>query len=592
MLVRGYSRDEGSSNGSGKSSLARRAIIWAMFGVTPEGIKADGVINRHSKGPSGATLVFEGIDGKKYTIHRARKPKPSLRFLQGGNELTLRNEKETQKLINQALGRDATGFLQTNFFGQGADKLYLDMTPKYQKEVIESILPIGYLDDMIELAKTEKVLVSQAASSLTEVTNRLNGQVTQATSNVDTLSQNSRAWSAEHRARLTEARKKVDEAKAKGDTARVEEIKAELEKMPEIAHKIDYLTQRMGSLTVEVTELGNLLSRNRDRKSQWVGHKQHLEGQRVDLKPGVCPTCSQTIDDETHAGLKAKQAELIEQVAKADEMISQCTANINLHNTAFHNKQADLYHVTDEKAKMEGMERTRRKLQDTLVTLESNEDYTKAVSELNMVRGEENPFDKMIPQQEQVLRDLNSKRDEKVEALSRLVAEKHVLDYWVTAFSKDMRNYLFAKACPFLESRTNFHLQGLGNPQIKVKFSTSKTLKSKEEREDFNIQVWSETGGGDFSSLSGGEQQITSFAVGLALADLAETQVEGKSHFLILDEPFIALDSRNYENIVQYLSELRKHKETILLISNDDSLISLIPDQINVIKSNGVSTIE
>ena len=83
---------------------------------------------------------------------------------------------------------------------------------------------------------------------------------------------------------------------------------------------------------------------------------------------------------------------------------------------------------------------------------------------------------------------------------------------------------------------------------------------------------------------------MTSFAIGLALADLAETQVEGSSHFLILDEPFMALDGRNCENIVNYLSgELAQKRETILLISNEDSLQSLISNRIHIVKSGGVS---
>ncbi len=592
MLVRGYSEDEGSSNGSGKSSLARRSIIWVLFGVTPEGIRADDVVNRHTKGKSGAVLIFEGIDGEQYSIHRFRKPKVSLRFFQGENELTLRNEKETQKLIDQAIGRDATSFLQTNFFGQGMDKVYLDMTPKYQKEVIESILPIGYLDDWVALAKTEKAKLAKSSAATEGEVRTVDGKLTQAGHNLTELVHSSNTWNVTQQAKIVEADRRVKETKAEGETAKVEEIKNELEKLPIITHKIDHTVQQITNTTLQMTEIGGLLSRNRDKRSQWTAHKRHLEGQRVDLRPGVCPTCKQSIDDETHAALKEKQKEIVDQITHADTMISACTQNINIHDKAFKDQEAVISGLSLEKARLEAMEKTRSKLKDKLATMESNENYTRAVSELNLILGEENPYEELVVLRQQAVTLQTEAKNIYVDLLQSLTKEEETLSYWVEMFSKDMRNYLFAKACPFLESRTNFHLQGLGNPQINVKFSTSKTLKSKEEREDFNIKVWSETGGGDFSSLSGGEQQIVSFAVGLALADLAETQVEGKSHFLILDEPFIALDSRNYENIVQYLTELGKQRETILLISNDDSLISLIPTQVSVTKSNGVSRID
>lgn len=85
---------------------------------------------------------------------------------------------------------------------------------------------------------------------------------------------------------------------------------------------------------------------------------------------------------------------------------------------------------------------------------------------------------------------------------------------------------------------------------------------------------------------------MVSFAVGLALSDLASAQAGGPSHFMILDEPFVSLSERNCENIVRYLQEsLSKVKSTILLISNEPHLKMLIPEQIMVIKENGVTSI-
>ena len=81
--------------------------------------------------------------------------------------------------------------------------------------------------------------------------------------------------------------------------------------------------------------------------------------------------------------------------------------------------------------------------------------------------------------------------------------------------------------------------------------------------------------------------------MGLALSDLAETQAEGSSELLILDEPFMALDPRNCENVVRFLTEnLAKRKSTILLISNESELQELIPNTIKIIKRNGISVLE
>ena len=46
VLVTGESED-GGSNGSGKSSLCTKALIWGLFGRTPNGEKGD-VVNKNS----------------------------------------------------------------------------------------------------------------------------------------------------------------------------------------------------------------------------------------------------------------------------------------------------------------------------------------------------------------------------------------------------------------------------------------------------------------------------------------------------------------------------------------------------------------
>ena len=150
---------------------------------------------------------------------------------------------------------------------------------------------------------------------------------------------------------------------------------------------------------------------------------------------------------------------------------------------------------------------------------------------------------------------------------------------------------MLSAICPILEAKTSWHLKKLNNPQIKAEFSTVKYLSTGEIKEDFSVRVSSETGGGTYGLLSGGEKQIVNFAVGLALADIAELSSSSRNSLLILDEPFVQLGPKNCQSIVDYLNELTNTKETILLISNEATLQSLIPNQIRVEKSGGISRI-
>jgi DNA repair exonuclease SbcCD ATPase subunit len=86
---------------------------------------------------------------------------------------------------------------------------------------------------------------------------------------------------------------------------------------------------------------------------------------------------------------------------------------------------------------------------------------------------------------------------------------------------------------------------------------------------------------------------MVSFAIGLSLADLSSRTAMAQASFLILDEPFSELDARNSEAIVEYLTgEMGKDKDTIFLISNEESLKGLVPNNVHVIKEKGVTNVE
>jgi len=149
---------------------------------------------------------------------------------------------------------------------------------------------------------------------------------------------------------------------------------------------------------------------------------------------------------------------------------------------------------------------------------------------------------------------------------------------------------MIEEICPFLEGRINDYLIKLRNPQFKVVVSTVKSLKSGDIREKFNLQVRSNHGADSFELLSVGEKQLVSFAASLAVADLAATQTRGKSHILILDEPFMGLHKNNCANIIEFLNSY--DRSTILLISNEDELKSLVSNRIRVVKTRGVTWLE
>ncbi|MCI0563387.1 MAG: hypothetical protein MN733_33345, partial [Nitrososphaera sp.] len=290
-------------------------------------------------------------------------------------------------------------------------------------------------------------------------------------------------------------------------------------------------------------------------------------------KSKSCPTCLRAYDGTTVEAIEKR-------IVQTQALITEAEANQTSANQAAEYWDKAVQSVAEG---LEAIERThvlltedlnrKKKIESMEASLDQRQASAKAMieGEFTQVQRAENPIYKQMEDADQRLDLLKARVESSRKWYESLQGEAGHLDYWRNVYAKEMKLKLFEEACPFLDSRVAHHLKKLGNGQIHVEFSTIKRLASGAAKEEFNVNVWSETGGYGFDSLSGGEQQMVSFAIGLGLADLAGRAASGRSSFLILDEPFAELDARNSESIVSYLGdEVRNGKDTIFLISNDE----------------------
>jgi len=598
-LTTGYSQDEGSANGSGKSTVANKAILWTLFGRTAGGTKGDDVINRHVEEPfCWGEVKFQGVDGHMYEVTRMRPSALRLRrYIDDSGEwegLTKRNQNDTQEHINEALGRDFVTFLQTDFFGQGRDKSFLSLTPAQQVEILEQILPIAELTNWSKYAKESQKELRNNLTKLSEEQAYHNGGLTEVHRTIDGLSSQSKNFDTQKLQKVADIKRKLNEYKeaTSEKNQRLEELKLKLQEFKEIdlaAYKEDY-EGRLEDFNSAKTKVSECETAERQLKTE----KEIKKAKLVDINEN-CPTCKQPLPEQTIRDLLLKQHEIRGELSNLDKYID--SAKQSLEGWRVHAEACELNYKESKKLYDSVVEKLSNKnyLSTEISRLEKDIDpslQSRLQAELEQAESSKNPYKEAIEFHKNKEKNLVESIEAVQKEIKALEEEVDHLHFWSETFGKDFKTFLFRRACPFLQSRTATHLKGLGNSQLKVEFDTSKTLKSGDERLGFNVNVYSETGGNGFDSLSGGEQQIASFAVGLALADLAETQVKGSSHFLILDEPFMALDDRNCENLVSYLTnELSSRRETILLISNEENLKSLISERIHVEKQNGVTSI-
>lgn len=594
LLVTGFSEDEQDSNGSGKSSLANRAILWGLYGRSAEGLKGDSVANRHvPKESAFVEIKFVGVDGGEYVTRRSRRPNSlSLRRVDG-IDLSQRKETDTQEILDRLLGRTFDTFVNTCVFGQEKEGWFAALSPTAQKQVLEEILPIGQLSEWAEKAKAAKKDSANSLALVESKTKAIEAGLNEVTTQRAMTITKSSAW---------ERTKKVYIQEVEGKIANEEKL---LERASEATSLIDQKLIELGAVAAEYDVTTKLLEEAEAAydpncsvgiTEQLKVLRRELAGLKLPSRPvTVCPTCQQSLKQEEALAVYQQQLNLyndhrgtIETAIKESEDIKQAVLELNEPIR----KNIDRYKLTIKAATdaLKNIAQLVTKKQEFQVEVIKDRIISLATERDNILDSI-NPHAASLEEMETRLAQLNEEIDTVKAEVSIKKTEVHAYGWWENAFSRDIKLSLLDKVGGYLSARTRHHLSGLANSQFDIRFNTVKRLASGELKEEFTIEVISKTGGESFAYLSKGEKQIVGFAINLALADLAELKAEGSANIMIMDEPLENLGSKNSEAVVEYLTKLQT-RGTILLISNDDSLKNLIPNRIKLIKQGGITRME
>jgi len=556
LLVTGHSNDEGGANGSGKSSLSSKGIVWVLYGATAYGDKADAVINRFAdeNATCSGSVDVECSNGGKFRIVRSRRPsRLSILDLATNTDISCKLEKDTQSMVDKLLGRSRETFLQTDFFGQGKAANFLDLTPKAQAELLETILPFEELTRLAESTKGNLNKLKAIRATIERHIAEHNGKMLEAQRQERDLSASIDTWERAHDSKLTAITQDIEKLEANDPTMpRIKELKvlaAALSTRNEIA-----------LLEVESNAALSMLAEQRTAYSSALTEWKIVAGKKlVEPVNNSCPTCKQSMSAEkfdellgVHIHESTAVSHAVVTVKKYIEELSRIESVISTHQQSLFIANQNLSKLDKIDAEIAQLHAIRGS--DKLAILRKS---------LEDVHLEVNPYEHLYNSNASTLKLVTGSLNHHKSRLLEVDNDQKALEFWQGAFSKELKNEFLDSVCPFVEGKANIHLEGMGNGQIKVKVSTTKTLKSSDSKSEFTVRVVSNTGGESYESLSGGEKQLTNFALGLALADLAEIQVEGPSYFMVLDEPFMALDARNSEHLVDYLNSYLKGKKML-----------------------------
>lgn len=133
-------------NGSGKTSIFE-GIVWCIYGVTK--LKADNVVNKISGENTKVELEFSEKN-HDYVITRYRKHKThknNVYVFEDGNNISLKNQVDTQELIQKIVGIDSRAFMSSIVLSSETYKQFLRETNSVRLQIFESVFSLRELND-------------------------------------------------------------------------------------------------------------------------------------------------------------------------------------------------------------------------------------------------------------------------------------------------------------------------------------------------------------------------------------------------------------------------------------------------------------
>ncbi|TXH19412.1 MAG: hypothetical protein E6R03_00580 [Hyphomicrobiaceae bacterium] len=603
VLVEGHNCDSetAESNGAGKSSMMTEPIVWGLFGVTSRGISGDQVVHAGVGKNTRVTLSF-AIGDTLHVVTRYRKHskgKNGLVYLRNGEDVSRATAKETQVLIESALGMTQQVFLFTIMLGQGTARRFTQLTDAGRKEVIEGVTGLGVFDEARTAARTEATQASEAVQT-TELARDAKLEEIERLEIVRDRQAEAALQLWQSRMRDAEVALEAARTKSVAALSACVATKAELDK---VVSDLGVSSATLVKLQEKRDKLSADLSKVDDSLRAPLGdvrtHSAKIGVYQSSLSQvtgaGACPTCRRKITDTARAEIELEFKALIDAAAALrDAAQSKVTdgearrveiqAAISDVSNAIRSERDRLLPIQErQKSAQQAYQRARDAASSASTQLEAAT-HTMASLAKNKPQVDTSIEDQLVKLRARV-GSLNTKIDDLRAELGLLTACRKVFDR--------MRSMSLTDALDYLNTKIAVYTRALTDGSVSARLtSVSEAAKGGAVLDRIGLTVT--TAGGDYNSASGGEQDRIDFAIALALRDLVAAARKAKHNVLVIDEPANFVDPVGLRAIVGVLeSKLEDNGgiETILLASQNPVLKEMISQSWLVEKRDGTSSL-
>lgn len=548
------------ANGSGKSTIVN-AILYPFFGRTMHAARpGDRIVNKLVNKDCLVSARLKNGD----IITRTRK-------MTGHNELVVERQGEPilstlsttpnqQAQLNRLYDLDWHTFCNTAFLTQ-IGRTWFEMPEPQRKKEIERALRIDRLTLRAQVTKAKLDTTTRNQTTLRQQAESLQQQIESIAEDIGEAKQSEVRFEDQRSDRLKGAIAQARDYKSQYDAIAV----------PDLEH----LRQRWVAIENARQAAQRLADQVRDYQRQ-ESVAAHAEREAVRLiklwedKAGkVCTACRQEVS-HTHT-----DAEIMPYRTTQTEA-AQIIETSRAANQRTRAKIAKVEEAIATTAPALSIREAEAILARRIGLIKSAQQWA---DQATKIKSETNPHATLIVKLEARLAEKTTKQTDLTSELERLdVLVKHY-SYIFKSYNdrRKIKSFSVAKYRPLLNSRFKHYLD---------KFKLGIDIEITDS-------LGVDTSGADYDFMSGGERKRVDASFMLARFDVREALYGRQSNVIVLDEVDARMDAEGVECLADIiLNDLATRVDTILVISHQQSMRDIFPNQIRIGKQDKLSYVD
>jgi len=346
-------------------------------------------------------------------------------------------------------------------------------------------------------------------------------------------------------------------------------------------------TEELAKVNAKIPELKKTI----DEIASELSGELYGQAIRLELKEVLQKLTSFSYDRNEHARLKQRLSELFVATEKSRDLsramaeLPALDEQLEVLQGEFTAKQAQIAKVDSEQVQLKGQLKDLDLVEKTLAGLKPSLDEVRGFKE------ESGRKVAVLSSRSHALSDELTRLAARLQEMTLLREEMDDYAYLVEVFGKKgIQAVIIENAIPEIENEANRILSRLTDNKMHIALITQTKTKSGTMAETLDLVIGDEVGTRSYELYSGGEAFKVNFALRIALSRLLARRAGAKLETLIIDEGFGSQDDGSRERLVKAIRLIQADFSRVLVITHIADVREMFPVQIQVTKSNGVST--